>query len=373
MDQPSVSVIVLGWREDEALRRCLKSISEARNDTPSELVLVLNGAEPAVRAVAHNYAEHAEHVRVVESPVNLGFGGGCNLGASGSTARYLLFLNDDTEVPDGWIDGLVAAAEADERVAAVGCLLVNGHGEVEELGACITPEGWGRQNHHGERPERLVVPDSPFPTDYCSAAALLVRRQAFESVRGFDPRYHPAYFEDLDLCVSLLHQGWTTVCQPAVTITHYGGSSSDPTFREFLGRRNHRAFVDKWSWPAVTPTPWDEGEEPAGADELRHLRLDVLVHRDYTRELRQRLNELESVQLHPIVTALTRERDQAHADLAEAHARIAHDHETLVDLSTRLERYQTHIDGLQALVDHQAAQLSRGWRSRLTSRLRRRR
>ena len=366
MDWPSVTVIILGWRENNALRRCLKSIAEAHNDTPSEIVLVLNGAESLVRVVAQ---EHTGDLRLVESPVNLGFGGGCNLGASGSTARYLLFLNDDTEVPDGWIDGLVAAAEADERVAAVGCLLVNANGEVEELGASITPEGWGSQHHRRERLEQLVVPDAPFPTDYCSAAALLVRREAFESVQGFDPRYHPAYFEDLDLCVALLHRGWTTVCQPAVTITHYGGLSSDSTFRAFLGRRNHQAFVDKWSWPAATPTPWDEEGGPAGPAELRHLRLDVLVHRDYTRELRQRLEELESLELHPVVSDLTSQRDEACRALNEARVRIAHDHATLEDLSARLERFQAHIDGLHALVQHQEAQLRRRWTSRLASRL----
>lgn len=370
MDQPPVSVIILGWREDEALRRCLKSIAEARNDTPSELVLVLNGAVPEVYAVAR---EHADHLTLVESPVNLGFGGGCNLGASVSQARYLLFLNDDTEVQDGWVDGLVAAAEADERVGAVGCRLVDGRGLVEEMGATITPEGWGSQRHHGERPEQVPLPPEPFQTDYCSAAALLVRRDAFASIGGFDPRYHPAYFEDLDLCVALLHRGWLTVCQPSVTVTHYGGSSTDSTFREFLGRRNHAAFVKKWSWPAATPTRWGDEEEPAGADELRHLRLDVLVHRDYTHELRQRLDQLEQVQLHPVVTELERERDEARQALDEAHQRITQDHATMEDLSARLERFQSHIDGLQALVDHLEAQLARTWPSRLAARLRTRR
>ncbi|HUC37839.1 MAG TPA: hypothetical protein VMR97_12050, partial [Acidimicrobiales bacterium] len=82
--------------------------------------------------------------------------------------------------------------------------------------------------------------------DYCSGVSLLVRRSAWKSVGGMDEGYYPAYYEDVDLCLKLEADGMDVLVQPASVVVHHG-STSPLRYREFLGNRNRRRLVARWS------------------------------------------------------------------------------------------------------------------------------
>lgn len=82
--------------------------------------------------------------------------------------------------------------------------------------------------------------------DCCGSSSLLVRSAAWDLVGGLDERFHPVYYVDVDLAMSLRAQGFVVLFQPGSRIRHHRGASSTPRFREFLLNRNRHQFIEKW-------------------------------------------------------------------------------------------------------------------------------
>lgn len=239
---PEVSIIVLAWRQVALLDACLRSLARHETDVPFEVVIVLNGASSEVRALVRDRVHGAT---IVPSPVNLGFAGGNDLAARHARADLLVFLNDDAEVLPGWLDRLVAAID-DDRVGAVGSCVLFPDGRVQDAGGVIWWNGStavadrGRSAVEAARRGRRRV-------HYASACSLLVRRAAFDEVGGFDTGYHPAYYEDADLCLGLAAAGWDVLVEPTSMILHHESASSTSRFKAFLFARNEQRLRERWA------------------------------------------------------------------------------------------------------------------------------
>ncbi|HMJ85412.1 MAG TPA: glycosyltransferase family 2 protein, partial [Vicinamibacterales bacterium] len=251
---PTVSIVVLTRHRPERLERCLAALARLPDPVSHEILVLLNGADDDVRAMFDARATRVHRVRVLESPVNLGFAAGSNMGAAASTGRYLAFLNDDTEVEAGWLQSLVEIADLDPRVGAVGSCILFPDGSVQELGSIIWQDGSTMGLGRGEPPESPAV-SFVREVDYCSACSLLVRREAWDAVGGFCEDYFPAYYEDVDLCLSIRALGYRVLCAPRSRVRHHEGGSSEPGFRLFLHRYQRRRFRQRWGHvlPAFEP------------------------------------------------------------------------------------------------------------------------
>jgi GT2 family glycosyltransferase len=258
---PTVSIVILTRHAPARLERCLTSLARLPDRVPREIVVLLNGADEDVRAM---FSAQSRAVRVFDSPVNLGFAGGCNLVAAATTGRYLAFLNDDTEVEPGWLDALVDAADADPRVGAVGSCILFPDGSVQEAGSIIWQDGstmgLGR-GHHPDSPSVSFVRQ----VDYCSACSLLVRRDAWDAARGFCEDYFPAYYEDVDFCLSIRARGYRVLYVPRSRVRHHEGGSSDPAFRLFLHHHQRQRFRERWGHVLHTFEP----PQPLASDAVR--------------------------------------------------------------------------------------------------------
>jgi len=242
---PTVSIIILARHRPERLERCLAALARLPDQVSHEVLILLNGADDDVRAMFDARATRLHRVRVLESPINLGFAVGSNMGAAATTGRYLAFLNDDTEVEAGWLQSLVEIAELDPRVGAVGSCILFPDGSVQELGSIVWQDGSTMGLGRGEPPESPAV-SFVREADYCSACSLLVRREAWEAVGGFCEDYFPAYYEDVDLCLSIRALGYRVLCAPRSRVRHHEGGSSDPGFRVFLHGYQRRRFQQRW-------------------------------------------------------------------------------------------------------------------------------
>lgn len=256
-EKPVCSVVVLAWRLAGPLLECLRSLRASEDAPPFELVIVLNGASDDVRQTV---AASVSGARVVDIPENVGFGGGCNAGAAGSTAEYLVFLNDDTLVDPRWLAGLCETASADPSIGAVASLLLNPDGSVQEAGSRLLADAGTVQLGHGLSRGRAAAEGllEGREIDYGSAAALLVRAAAFRDAAGFDPAFEPAYFEDVDLQLRLKSAGQSVWLQPRARVTHLSGASTAnaTVFREWAW--HHSAPVYRRRWATVlenTPAP----------------------------------------------------------------------------------------------------------------------
>jgi GT2 family glycosyltransferase len=181
-------------------------------------------------------------VRVVTHHISQGFAASCNDGAAAATAEYLVFLNNDTVGHDGWLDALVAYADANEEAAVVGSRLLYENGTIQHAGIVIGADLLPRHVYRG------------FPSDHAAvmrsrrfravtAACVLVRRSAFENVGGFDTAFTNG-FDDIDLCLRIGEGGGEThYCHKSVLL-HYEGSTRGEDHELF--ERNAQRFLERW-------------------------------------------------------------------------------------------------------------------------------
>jgi GT2 family glycosyltransferase len=273
-----------------------------------------------------------EGVTLLRNPVNLGFGPAVDQAALHARAPYLLLLNTDALVRPGWLPPLRAILDAEPDVAAVAPRLLHLDGTVQEAGSIV----WGDAEvwpygatQPAERPEYRFRRD----VDYASAACLLLRRSAFVDAGGLHPAYAPAYYEDVDLCLTLWERGLRTVCQPASEVTHAGGASTDRRRLGALLERNRPRFVERWRTLLASRPPSPVHWEPRDVLPGRDLRCAdrVLVVGDFVPDARQpRLDGLlrSLIELWPQarVTHLALDSDGAEASappLLEAGVELA--------------------------------------------------
>jgi GT2 family glycosyltransferase len=240
---PRVSIIIPTLGGDLILG-CLDSLRRnISSAVPYEVVVVANGPCAAHAATPEL---SSEVVRVLTSAANLGFGGGCNRGAAHSSGEFLVLLNDDIEVLPGWLEALVETADRRPDAGAVGSLILFPDGAIQEAGSIAWRDGStlavGRGDSVAGNSYNFVR-----RVDYCSACSLLVRREAWEALGGFDPRYFPAYYEDIDLCFGLARAGWHTLFEPRSRVIHHESASSTTPRKLFLMLRHRETFQRKWA------------------------------------------------------------------------------------------------------------------------------
>ncbi len=241
-DNPVLSICILVLEDAGLALGCLRSLRRPGACPPgTELVVVANGtpADHFEGLLAH------DDVVLIVNEVNLGFSAGCNQAASVARAPLLVFLNDDSTVEEGCIDALVRATGADPAIGAVGSRILSVDGSLQEAGSVIWRDGSTTHVGQGLPPESGDYRE-PRYVDCASANGLLVTRRAWDGVGGFDERFSPAYFEDVDLCLALAERGLRTRYEPRARVVHRGSQSTSSVYREFLLTRNRQQLVQKW-------------------------------------------------------------------------------------------------------------------------------
>ena len=214
--QPRISVVIPNWNGREHLRACLDSLLAL--DYPPEMldvIVVDNGSTDG--SVALLGAEYPL-ARVLRNPRNTGFANACDQGAEASTAEFVAFLNNDVRVDPGWLRELVAVADSDADIAAVGSLVLDWSGtHIDFARSGLTPLCRGLQLGYGQPVKE--APREPLEQLFANGAAMLVRREAFRDVGGFDRRFF-AYFEDVDLGWRQWVLGWRVLVAPGSRVYH---------------------------------------------------------------------------------------------------------------------------------------------------------
>jgi GT2 family glycosyltransferase/glycosyltransferase involved in cell wall biosynthesis len=244
--QPEVTIVVPVHDQWDRTAACLRSIAADRCSVGFEVVVVDDAsADETVEALPS--VTGVVGVRLEE---NLGFVGAVNAGIERARGRFVVLLNNDTEVEPGWLDALVATAESDPQIGVVGAKLVYPDGRLQEAGGVIWEDGSG---HNYGRDQDADDPRFGFvrDVDYCSGACLLVRRELLALVGGgLDPRFSPAYYDDTDLCFAARQHGYRVVYQPAAAVRHFEGASHGTDVTSGIKRYQevHRhTFVEKWA------------------------------------------------------------------------------------------------------------------------------
>ncbi|MFL5286769.1 MAG: glycosyltransferase [Rhodopila sp.] len=192
-EAPLVSIIVPTYGQVDYTLRCLASIARAMPEAPIE-VLVVDDAYPFPPPCSDEPPTPlhlVRGIRLICNETNLGYLRSCNKAAQDARGSYLYLLNNDTQVLPGWLDPMLAPLRARSDAGVVGAKLLYPEGTLQEAGGIIWRDasGWNFGGH--EDPSRPVY-NYVREVDYCSGAALLIERDLFLRVGGFDERYVPA-------------------------------------------------------------------------------------------------------------------------------------------------------------------------------------
>lgn len=241
---PLLSIVIPVYGQHETTYGCLKSIAEHPSRHPFEII-IMDDCSPDPAATALNAVKG---VRILRNEKNLGFIGNVNAAVTHARGEWLIILNNDTIVRPGALDALIDTFDDHKNVGLVGAKLLNADGSVQEAGGIVWRDGsawnWGRGESRDD-PRFNFVRDA----DFCSGAALALRRDLFADMGGFDAHYAPAYYEDTDLAFRIRARNLRVVYQPAAEIFHLEGISHGRDVNTGIKAyqvANEKKFFERW-------------------------------------------------------------------------------------------------------------------------------
>ena len=243
-DDVKVSIVIPAYNNWEFTKNCLLSIHKFNDGIPFEVIVGDNVSTDETQ----RFNEYFTNVNYIRNAENLGYIKNVNNAASKARGTYILTLNNDTTVTEGWLINLVKIMESDSKAGLVGSKLVYPNGSLQEAGGIIWNDasGWnfGRTSDP-ELPQFNYVKE----TDYISGASNLVRRELWEKLNGLDLRYVPAYFDDSDLAFGIRKLGYKVIYQPLSVVIHYEGLTHGTDTAGGTKQYqvvNRKKFIEKW-------------------------------------------------------------------------------------------------------------------------------
>jgi GT2 family glycosyltransferase len=255
-EYPKVSIIIPCFEQFEYTLNCLESLVNNEPKAEHEIIIV----DDSSPSKCYASIQSIKGIKMIRNQENLGFIGSCNAAAKIAKGTYLYFLNNDTRITLGAVDELLNTFNHFPSAGLVGSCLIYPNGRIQEAGALISSDG--TPTNHG----RFSDPADPNflylrSVDYCSGASLMIKKEIFNALGGFDSLYTPAYFEDADLAMKVKKKGYTVLYQPLSKVIHYEGVSNG----RFVGGGNkiHQTlnqgkFYARWQDYLADDFRWDD-------------------------------------------------------------------------------------------------------------------
>lgn len=232
------SIIIPVFNNYAYTRNCILSLYLHKNIQNHEIIIINNNSTDLTNFFLSNL--EAANLKIITNNENLGFSKACNQGAEIAKGDHLIFLNNDTEVTHGWIEGLTRCILADRSVGVVGCKLLYPDNTIQHAGigfsAVIAHHLY--RNFHPEHP----ATNTSRQLQAVTAACMLVSRKLFLALGGFDEAFING-FEDLDFCFRARDKGFKIVYTPESVVIHH---ESKTPGRHDQHAHNAGLFASRW-------------------------------------------------------------------------------------------------------------------------------
>lgn len=252
-DELAYGVVIVHYGDPDLTSRCLDAVG-CLERKPEACVVVWNDTNTAPASVS---LEQHQAARILTTDRNLGFAGGANLGVRSLLDRAPLeavwILNNDAEPAPSCAGLLVEALCSRDGVGMVGPCVVRAEDDRvwHDGGRVLWPDGRVESFDFGRSPQQRA----PFPVEFISGCAPMIRADAFHAVGGFDERYF-LYYEDVAFSLGLAREGFELLQVSAARVRHVGSASVDglgPAAGRYYRLRNRLLFCAEYS-PAPQAT-----------------------------------------------------------------------------------------------------------------------
>lgn len=247
---PEVALIILNWNNAGDTLQCLASLAHLTYPHYESIVVDNGSTDDSVRQIRAAYPS----IRLIETGANLGYAGGNNVGiryALEQGAQYICILNNDVTVAPDFLEPLLSVLETNPTIGVVTPLLaeMDRPEQIWALGASVNQRnGTVERLHAGEDVSQWRGQPS-FAVDAASGAALLVKREVFETVGLMDKDFF-LYYEETDWCLQVQRAGYRIMAIPDSVVLHKVSAALGETSPviDYYMLRNHLRFVARhWS------------------------------------------------------------------------------------------------------------------------------
>lgn len=215
-----VLIIILNWNGKADTLDCVKSLKKLK-DQKFDILVVDNGSiDNSAAEISRAYPE----VNMICLNENLGYVGGNNVGLKYALSRdyaYMLLLNNDTEVSETFLNRLLSIAESNSKIGVLSPVICyfDPREFIWSAGGKVDFKHWQSDMISMGKNIQEYGRTSPYPVDFVTGCALLVKREVVEKVGLLDDRFF-AYYEDVEWCVRIRKAGFEVVVVPDSRIWH---------------------------------------------------------------------------------------------------------------------------------------------------------
>lgn len=238
MGKIELSIIIVDYKSTGYTIRLVSDLLKKLSGQRYEIIVVDNDPTSKADKIFRQKFAGSENVKIIKAKENRGFGFGNNLGAQNAGGEYLLILNPDTEIIDSAIEEMLDFLFKHSEIGAVTPAIYQPGGKNPQhhfFGRFQNLSNLIFRNQAGKLPAKFLslpaqresVDSDFFYTEMISAAALMIKRDLFEKVGGFDQRFF-MYMEDEDLCRRIVKTGVKNAVLASAKIIHFEGQSSTP-------------------------------------------------------------------------------------------------------------------------------------------------
>jgi GT2 family glycosyltransferase len=245
MDYPKVSILILTYNNLTFNQLCLQSIYCNTTYPNFEIIVVDNASSDETPAWLKIYNKNHENLKVIFNSENIGFAAGNNQVASEATGEYLIFLNNDTVVTEGWIEKLLSHMKNDPLLGLVGPVTNSTGNEARITTSYKSPEEM--ELFASERSKKMAGIN--FDIRMLAMFCTMTRKDQFEVIGGLDERFRMGMFEDDDLAVRYHKAGLKVICAEDIFIHHFQSASFEKLDKDYYNQifsENRRKYEKKW-------------------------------------------------------------------------------------------------------------------------------
>lgn len=243
-----VSIVMLTYNQLEDTKICVESLFKHTKDVDFELIFVDNGStKDNTKTYLEKLKTENSNVKVIYNESNLGFACANNQGIEISEGEYVLLLNNDVILTDGWLDRMLQAAESDKKTGMVAPVTNHASGRQVVVFDGTADEDEAIQTF--AKANLLKNAGLWIPVKRVIGFCMLVKREVLFKVGVLDEMFGPGGYEDYDYCMRIKQEGYDIVIACDVFVFHIGGKgySSNNMNYSNLRTKNIELLIDKWT------------------------------------------------------------------------------------------------------------------------------